>query len=60
MFGFKKLLNRIKSIENTLGLVYHEKDGKDDYSDHVGEKWSMPTKIEKLENQVAELIKAKK
>jgi len=35
MFGLKKLLKRIKSIEDLLGIVYHAEDNEDDWNQHI-------------------------
>ena len=35
MIKKKDLLDRIKELENTLGLIYHKKETSDDYNQHV-------------------------
>lgn len=39
MFGFKKLVRRIKSLEDALGFSYHQADHKDDCEEHVGDDY---------------------
>ena len=49
---FKKLVQRIKSLEEHLGVVYKTIDNKDDYAEHVTESsWSLQRRIEKLEGK---------
>ena len=59
MFGFKKLLERIKSLESYLSVKYTPKDSKDECSEHIGESWSVNNRLDKIEEQLKNLIKSK-
>ena len=51
MFGFKKLLKRIKSIEECLGIHYVPNDNNtmDDYAMHtVGNDYGRMHKLDKM------------
>lgn len=47
----KKLKERLSSLEDVLGLVYHAKEGSDgDYTRHVHEgNYSLEARLRKLE-----------
>ena len=42
----KKLLKRIKSLEDYLGLRYTPADNKDDYADHIAQGYGIMRRVE--------------
>lgn len=57
MFGNKKLLRRIMSIEECLSIKYSGKDCKDDYEEHVIDNYG---RIKSLDDIIEEKRKRKK
>lgn len=60
MFKFKKLLERIKSLEDYLSVKYSPKDSEDGYSEHIGDvNWSNNVRLDRIEEQLKKLTKDK-
>lgn len=55
MFGFKRLLKRIKSLENMLGVSYSGTDLGDDWEVHIVPNGNIYGRMKKLDD-----IKVKK
>lgn len=49
---YKKLLARIKSIEEYLSISYSPSDSKDGYNKHIGEDYSIVKRVDRLEKQI--------
>lgn len=54
IFG-RKLFRRLKSLEDELGLVYKDKDFKDDYVEHVSEPYGVSREIKELNKRIGKL-----
>lgn len=44
---YDKILSRLRSLEEFLGLAFSPKDSKDDYEEHLMKDYSMLKSIEK-------------
>ncbi len=57
MFNYKKIIKRIKSVEEFLGLVYKAPEFKGDYEEHEKIEWGF---LERLDKRISDLEKKKK
>lgn len=51
---YKKLLQRIKSLEEYLSVNYSPADDKDGYNSHIENKWGLNARVDRLEEDKKE------
>lgn len=60
MFGYRRLLRRLKSLEDALGLGYVPRDNRSDVEEHVEKRWGSMHDLTELQKEVKKLTDNKK